>query len=168
MNSTHWAIVILTTVAALLGGAQFMEHVLRLDPCPLCMMQRLWFIQVGFVACFSIAHNSRLRVYPLLMFMGSAIGAGFSIRQLYLQSLPADQVPSCGADLEYLIEYFPLTDILREMIMGSGNCAEVVWSFLGLSLPAYALLGFILLACLSVAQWQAGTIPHHPVATRPR
>lgn len=160
MNSTQWALSILAIVAMLLAGAQYMEHILLLDPCPLCMMQRLWFIQIGFVACLAIAHNARLRIYSLLMMLGAIIGAGFSIRQLWLQSLPTDQVPSCGADLSYMINYFPFSETLKAMVMGGGSCAEINWSFLGLSLPAYALLGFVVLAGLAWKQWAAVTIPH--------
>jgi len=161
MNSTDWALAILAAIAVLLAGAQYMEHILLLDPCPLCMMQRVWFIQIGLVACLGIATNSRLRIYPLLSLVGAGIGAGFSIRQLYLQGLPADQVPLCGPDLAYMLEVFPFTETLTAMVMGGGSCAQVNWSFLGLSIAAYALLGFVVLAGLAIAQWKASTIPHH-------
>ncbi|MBV1904720.1 MAG: disulfide bond formation protein B [Pseudomonadales bacterium] len=160
MNSTDWALATLSVIAFLLAGAQYMEHILYLDPCPLCMMQRIWFVQIGLVACLAIAHNSRLRIYPLLMFFGAVIGAGFSIRQLYLQNLPIDQVPTCGADLASMIDYFPLSDILRAMTMGTGSCSEISWSFLGISIAGYALLAFIFLAILALGQWKSVTIPH--------
>ncbi len=136
-----------------------MEHILLLDPCPLCMMQRVWFIQIGLIACLGIATNPRLRIYPLLSFLGALTGGGFSIRQLYLQSLPPDEVPLCGPDLAYMLDVFPLGDTLSAMVMGGGSCAQVDWSFLGLSIAAYALLGFVTLAALSIAQWKSSTVP---------
>ena len=159
MNSRDWALSILTVIAILLAGAQYMEHILLLDPCPLCMMQRVWFILVGLIACLGLATNPRLRIYPLLSLLGALTGGGFSIRQLYLQSLPPDEVPLCGPDLAYMLDVFPLSDTLNAMIMGGGSCAQVNWSFLGLSIAAYALLGFIALAAFSVAQWKASNIP---------
>ena len=83
-------------------------------------------------------------------------GAGFSIRQLYLQSLPADQVPACGPDITYMIDAFPLKDLLAAMTRGTGDCAAVSWQFLGLSIPAWALFGFAAIVVLGIAQLRAG------------
>jgi disulfide bond formation protein DsbB len=131
-----------------------MEHVVGLDPCPLCLMQRIWVMIVGAIALAGLTHNPRILIYPLLSLMAALTGAGFSVRQLYLQSLPADQVPACGAPLDYLLDG-PLADLLREMTMGSGDCAEVSWSLLGISLPGWALLGFLAMAGLAVLQWRS-------------
>ena len=73
-------------------------------------------------------------------------GASFSGRQVYLQGLPEDQVPACGPGLSYMLETFPLSKTLAAMLKGDGNCAEVVWSFLGLSIPAWTLLAFLSIA----------------------
>ena len=152
--SQTFAAALVAVTAALLGGALFMEHVMGLAPCPLCLMQRVWFMIVGAIALAGLTHNSRILIYPLLSLLAALTGAGFSIRQLYLQSLPPDQVPACGAPLDYLLDG-PLADLLREMTLGSGNCAEVSWSLVGVSLPGWALLGFLGLAGLAALQWRA-------------
>ena len=121
-RSQTWAALIVAGCGALLSVALFMEHIMGLTPCPLCVMQRLWVAAVGFVALIGLAHNPRILIYPLLTIVASVTGAGFSIRQLYLQGLPADQVPSCGPDLDYMIEVFPWTEVLTEMARGGGSC----------------------------------------------
>ena len=151
--SQMFAATLVATTGAILGAAQVMEHVVGLDPCPLCLMQRIWVMIVGAIALAGLAHNPRILIYPLLSLLAALTGAGFSIRQLYLQSLPADQVPACGAPLDYLLDG-PLADLLREMTLGSGNCAEVSWSLFGVSLPGWALLGFLAMVLLAVLQWR--------------
>ena len=152
--SQMFSTALVAATGAMLGGALFMEHVMGLAPCPLCLMQRIWVMIVGAIALAGLTHNPRILIYPLLSFLAALIGAGFSIRQLYLQSLPADQVPACGAPLDYLLDG-PLADLLREMTMGSGDCAEVSWSLLGISLPGWALLGFLVMAGLAALQWRS-------------
>lgn len=152
--SQAFAAALVAATGVLLGGALFMEHVMDLTPCPLCLMQRIWVMIVGAIALAGLAHNPRILIYPLLSVLAATAGAGFSVRQLYLQSLPADQVPSCGAPLEYLLDG-PLADLLREMTLGGGNCAEVSFSLIGISLPGWALLGFLALAGLAALQWRA-------------
>jgi disulfide bond formation protein DsbB len=149
-----FAAAMVAVPAALLGGALFMEHVMGLTPCPLCLMQRIWLMIVGVIALVGLTHNPRILIYPLLSLLAALTGAGFSIRQLYLQSLPPDQVPACGAPLDYLLDG-PLADLLREMTLGGGNCAQVSWSLFGISLPGWALLGFLALAGLAALQWRA-------------
>ena len=152
--SQMFSTALVAATGAMLGGALFMEHVMGLAPCPLCLMQRIWVMIVGAIALAGLTHNPRILIYPLLSVLAALIGAGFSIRQLYLQSLPADQVPACGAPLDYLLDG-PLADLLREMTMGSGDCAEVSWSLFGVSIPGWTLLGFLVLAGLAVLQWRA-------------
>jgi protein dithiol:quinone oxidoreductase len=152
LRSARWDLIALLLVSAMVGGAQFMEHVLGQDPCPLCLMQRLWTIFAGACVMAALAHARPLPAYPVAAIACAVIGAGFSVRQLWLQSLPADAVPACGPDMAYMIDAFPLADILKAMTMGTGNCAEVTWSWLGISLAGWALLGFIALA-ISLIFW---------------
>lgn len=155
-RAEHWAMAIVGISGGLLSIALFMEHVMGLAPCPLCMMQRLWVAVVGIVAYLSLWHSPRWGIYPLVTAIAAMVGGGFSIRQLWLQSLPADQVPACGPDLQYMLEAFPLSDILVAMTSGTGDCAEVSWSLLGLSIPAWTLIGFIVLLISAMAQLRAG------------
>jgi disulfide bond formation protein DsbB len=153
----QWAVITCTIAGALLCIALLMEHVMGLAPCPLCMMQRLWVAMVGVIAYIGLLHNPRWGIYPLFGCVAATIGGGFSIRQLWLQSLPADQVPACGPDLQYMLDAFPLSDVLVAMTSGTGDCAEIAWSFLGLSIPAWVLMGFAVLFATNVAQLRQGS-----------
>jgi disulfide bond formation protein DsbB len=84
-------------------------------------------------------------IYGALAFAIAAIGAAIAARQVWLQHLPASQVPACGPGLEYMLERFPLTEALRKVLAGSGECAEVGWTFLGLSIAGWSLVWFVLL-----------------------
>ena len=134
-----------------LAGALIMEHIFMMDPCPLCLMQRVWFAIAGLLALAALIHSPRWGIYPLLTILAALVGGGFSIRQLWLQSLPADQVPACGPGMDYMLENFPLGDVLAAMTRGTGDCAEVAWQF-GLTIPGWALVGFI--AIIIVAGFQ--------------
>lgn len=138
----------------LLAGALVMEHVWDMDPCPLCLMQRVWFAIAGLLSLAALVHSPRWGIYPLLTILAAVVGGGFSIRQLYLQSLPEDQVPACGPDMSYMLENFPLADVLAAMTRGTGDCAEVVWQF-GLTIPGWALVGFLAITGLAIVQLRA-------------
>lgn len=143
----------LAGVAFLFAAALYMQRVLALEPCALCMMQRIWVGAVGLVALIALVHGPKAggrHVYTALGAGSAAIGGAFSIRQLYLQSLPPDQVPACGPSLDYMLEVFPPSEVIKFMITGTGDCAEVQWSFLGLTIPAWTLVGFIGLAAVFV------------------
>jgi disulfide bond formation protein DsbB len=99
-RSEDLAIVILGLSGALLFGALVMEHLFAMAPCPLCLMQRVWFLAAGLFAVIGLLHDPRWGIYPLLTLISSLAGAGFAIRQLNLQSLPAGQAPACGAPVD--------------------------------------------------------------------
>lgn len=145
------AALIVAGTGFLLAGALIMEHIFMMDPCPLCLMQRLWFAIAGLLALAALIHSPRWGIYPLLTILAALVGGGFSIRQLWLQSLPEDQVPACGPDMTYMLENFPLADVLAAMTRGTGDCAQVAWQF-GLTIPGWALVGFI--AIIVVAGFQ--------------
>lgn len=153
----QWAVITCVFAGGLLCIALFMEHAMGLAPCPLCMMQRLWIAIVGLIAYASLLHSPRWGIYPLAGGAAAIVGGGFSLRQLWLQSLPADQVPACGPDLQYMIDVFPLSDVLSAMMSGTGDCAEVSWSLLGISIPGWTLVGFIALLCTCIAQLRQGS-----------
>lgn len=135
--------------ALLAGGAIVLEHGFGLAPCALCLTQRLLAILAGLVAAVGLAHGPRLGIYPLLTILASIAGGYFAVRHLYLLTLPADQVPSCGVDFDYMLEVFPLVDVLRAMTSGTSDCAEQ-----GATIPALALAGFAGLLALAIAQWR--------------
>ncbi|HSG89105.1 MAG TPA: disulfide bond formation protein B [Pseudomonadales bacterium] len=144
--------------AALLGTAFYMEYVMLLEPCPLCMMQRIWVAIAGLLALGAAIHGAGARIWSLAVAAAALIGSGFSLRQLWLQSLPPDQVPACGPGLSYMIEVFPLSEVLRAMVMGTGNCAEVTWTLLGLSIPGWVLVAFIGFVVGSVLTWRLAPV----------
>ncbi len=155
-SSETWAIVLVLMCGGLLFGALILEHAVGLQPCPLCLMQRIWVFVAGAFAYASLMHNPRWGIYPLCSIVAATVGGGFSIRQLYLQSLPPDQVPSCGPDLAYMLDAFPLSEVLIAMTRGTGDCAESV-PILGVEIPAWALLGFVAIIVVAVLQFRAGT-----------
>jgi disulfide bond formation protein DsbB len=139
----------------LIGVALYMEHMMHLEPCPLCIFQRVAVITAGLIAIVAALHNPQrvgIKVYSLMVVMASTIGGALAIRQLHLQSLPEDQVPSCGPGLDYLLDVFPMQDVIQMVLVGDGSCAEVAWSLLGISIPGWALVGFIGLVTLGLFQ----------------
>ena len=154
-TSESWAIAVVLFTGAVLTAALVMEHAYGMDPCPLCLMQRIWFFLAGAWAYLSLLHNPRWGIYPLLSVLSAMVGAGFTLRQLWLQGLPADQVPACGPDMAYMLDAFPLSEILIAMTSGTGDCAKVE-TIIGLAVPGWALLGFIAVVLLTVMQWRAG------------
>ena len=134
--------------AALLGYALYAQYQMFLDPCPLCIFQRMVFIGMGIVFLLGALHGPKgwgRRLYGVLVFFIAMIGVGIAGRHVWLQSLPADQVPACGPGLEYMLDAFPLNKTLSMVFTGSGECANVDWSFLGLSMPAWTLICYVLL-----------------------
>jgi len=139
----------------LMAVALYMEHVMHLEPCPLCIFQRVAVISAGLIALIAAIHNPKatgVKIYGGLIVLSSLAGAALSGRQLWLQSLPEDQVPACGPGLNYLMDIFPVTEVIRMVLEGDGSCAEVVFQFLGLSIPGWTMIGFIGLILMGVFQ----------------
>ncbi|BFM13710.1 disulfide bond formation protein B [Simiduia litorea] len=147
--------VIFAGCTSLILIALYMQHQMGLHPCPLCVTQRVFVIAVGLIALVAALHNSKgfsNTIYSGLAVVAGIIGAGVSARHVWIQNLPEDQVPACGPGLEYMFETFPLFDALALLFQGDGNCADVVWSFLGLSIPAWTFVAFVGLIVLCT--WQ--------------
>jgi len=141
--------------ASALGVAGYFQFIEGLEPCPLCILQRVSMLVIGVFMLFAVIHNPKqvgIKVYGVLTGLVALIGASISLRHLWLQSLPEDQVPSCGPGLNFMLDNFPLTDTINMVLRGSGECAEVVWSLMGLSIPAWTLVAFAGLAVLSFGQ----------------
>ncbi len=141
-------------VAALMGYALYAQYVLNLEPCPLCIFQRVAISLLGFVFLFAALHGPRAvaaRVYGVLGAVVAATGAGISAWHVHVQHLPPDQVPSCGPGLSYMFDAFPVLDALKMVFTGSGECHVVNWSFLGLAMPTWVFLWFIGLGAWIVA-----------------
>ena len=136
--------------ALLIGYAVFLQFSAHLEPCPLCIFQRIAFAALGLVFLLAGLHAPRgaggRRAWGVLGLLAAAAGIGVAGRHVWLQHLPADQVPMCGPGLDFLTEAMPLTSVIRTVLTGSGECANVDWTFLGLSMPEWSLLWFVLLA----------------------
>lgn len=148
-------LLLFLATAGMMAVALFMEHIMGLAPCPLCVGQRVFVVLVGLWALIAFVQGpGRLgrRIYALLGLISALAGGAVSTRQLWLQSLPEDQVPACGPGIDYLMDTAPFLDVLRVMFTGDGNCAEVVWSLWGISIPGWTLFGFLVLALVNV--WQ--------------
>ncbi len=135
----------------LLGFALFSEHYWHMYPCPLCIFQRVAVIVMGvfFLLGALFAPKRRARWIPLVgVWIGAGFGLAVAARHLWIQSLPADQVPSCGPPLDYMFSAFPFAKVLQLVFTGSGECAKVE-PILGLPMPAWTLFWFVVLALLA-------------------
>ena len=139
--------------AGLLGFGYYLQYFDSQDPCPLCLVQRGFYFGVALVFALAALHfpgKSGKTIYCSLAGLLALGGFGVAARQVWLQHLPADQVPACGPDLFFMMENFPLSRTLEKLFMGSGQCAEVTWRFLGLSIAEWSLACFAGLAAYAV------------------
>lgn len=131
---------------ALLGFGYYLQFHEGLEPCPMCIFQRLCFIAVALVAILATLHGPRHArgavIYGGLVSLAAATGGAIAARQVWLQHLPEDQVPACGPGLEYMLEMWPLAEVIRKALRGTGECATVDWTFLGGSIAEWSLLCF--------------------------
>ena len=142
--------------AALIAIALYFQYVMDLEPCPLCIVQRIFFVVVGVICLVAFLHNPRgwgNKIYGLLGALGALAGAAVAARHVWLQNLPPELVPECGPGLEYMMRVFPLGQVVDMVFTGSGECAEVVWRFLGLTIPGWTLVVYA--AIFSIALYQA-------------
>ncbi|MFC3607635.1 disulfide bond formation protein B [Stutzerimonas tarimensis] len=140
---------------AIIAGALYLEHVVGLAPCPLCIVQRIAVMGFGLVCLVAALHApARLgrRVYAVIALLFAVSGGATAWRQIWLQSVPADQLPSCLPSLDYMMEALPFQEIVRLVLHGTAECAEVGWTLFGLSIPEWSLMVF--LAMIAACGWQ--------------
>jgi disulfide bond formation protein DsbB len=129
--------------AGLLAYAYYAQFVMHLEPCPLCIFQRIAVFALGVVFLIAALHDPAplgRRVYAVLLALAALATIGIASRHLYIQSLPPDSVPACGASLDFMLKVFSLSEVLVKVLTGSGECAKVTWQFLGLAMPAWVLI----------------------------
>ena len=159
MNPLRWSFrtafaACALVVAALLGYGYYAQFQLGLEPCPLCIFQRIAVIACGVVFALAAIHapgRAGTIVYALLGVLFAGAGAAVAMRHVWLQSLPPTAVPACGPGLNYMIETLPFTEMLSKVFLGSGECAKTDWSVLGLSMPAWTLVFFVTMMVASLA-----------------
>jgi protein dithiol:quinone oxidoreductase len=140
--------------AGLIAYAFYLQYVMGLEPCPLCQVQRGCVIAMGLVFLVAGYHNpgrGGATVYALLQLLLGGAGIAVATRQVWLQSLPKDQVPSCGMGLNYMLETLPFTEVLQKIFEGSGECAEKGWEFLHLSIAGWTLVFFVAMIVTAIA-----------------
>lgn len=140
--------------SGLMAFALYLQYVKHEDPCPLCMVQRLIFIAILIVFALAALHGPKRtgeRVYGALVALLSLLGVGVATRHIWIQNLPKDQVPSCGPGLDYMIETMPMSDVIKQLMHGSGECAAKGWTFLTLGIPEWSLLCYIALGVWAMA-----------------
>jgi disulfide bond formation protein DsbB len=137
--------------AGLMGFGLYLQHAKGLEPCPLCILQRYAFVLTGLIALIAVLHDAGKIgrwIYSALLVVSAGTGAVIAGRQAWLQHNPPN-VLDCGPDLAYMLDSFPLSAVLPKVFKGEGDCAKVTWTFLGLSIPEWALVWFI--ACIIAA-----------------
>jgi disulfide bond formation protein DsbB len=147
--------LVLLAIISMLFARLYLQEFLALDACPLCMTQRVFVVLWGVIALIGALHNPRgwgRSVYGALCGLSAWAGAAVAARHVWLQNLPEDQVPACGPSLDYMLENLPFEDTLSIVLAGDGNCAEITWTFLGLSIPEQTLAIFC--AAILICLWQ--------------
>ena len=139
--------------AGLLGYAWYAQGVLRVDPCPLCIFQRLGVAGIGVLFLMAWLHAPNgwgARAYGVLLALASLTTMGVAARHVWIQHLPEGAVPACGAGLKFLMDTFPLTDVIRKVLTGSGECHQLNWTFLSLAMPTWVLIAAAALGALGL------------------
>ena len=147
-------LIIFLGCAALILVGVYLEHVMKLLPCPLCITQRAFIDACGLVALIAFIHNPSargIRIYAIVGIIAAAGGAYFAQHHMWLQSLPADQAPACGPGLAYMIEAFPLMEAFQLLLQGDGTCTQVHKIF-GLTIPGWTLIAFSGLILINLYQ----------------
>ena len=154
--------------AGLLGFAYYLQYYDYQDPCPLCILQRIAFMALAAIFLVAALHGpgrTGTIIYCGMLFLAAGSGAAVATRHVWLQSLPRNQIPECGPGLEYMLRKFPLMQAFEKILAGSGECAEVGWKFLGLSIAGWSLVWFVLfgiftifLALAGMKQFQRGKL----------
>ena len=138
----------------LIAYALYTQYVLGLEPCPLCILQRVAVITLGLSFLFMALRPPQTKqskfFASLLVMIVSSVGVGIAARHVWLQHLPPDQVPGCGPGLDFMMSNFPLSEVFQMVFSGSGECAEISWSFAFLSMPAWVIIWLIFLGSYGV------------------
>jgi protein dithiol:quinone oxidoreductase len=132
--------------AGLLAYAYYAQIILHLEPCPLCIFQRVGVFALGLTFLVAAAHDPirwPKRLYASLLALAALATSGVALRQLYIQSQPEGSIPACGASLDFMMKVFSLSEVLVKVLTGSGECAKVTWRFLGLAMPAWVLIAAV-------------------------
>jgi disulfide bond formation protein DsbB len=133
--------------AGMLAFGYYLQFVVGLEPCPLCILQRIALFVLGLVFLAAAIHHPRGRVgawiWGGVIAVVAAIGISIAGRHVWLQHTPEDKRPACGPGLDYLVDTFGPLGSLSRILRGSGECGAVDWTFLSFSIPEWTLAGFV-------------------------
>lgn len=156
MNPLNWSYRLQCLLGAvvcfgMLGYALYVQHHMFMMPCPLCILQRVAFVAMGVFFLFGLAVGQRpawaRKLSAALVTLAACFGIGIAGWHLRMQHMPPSEVPSCGSmDIGYMLDAFPLQTVVKKIFEGSGDCAKVDWTFLGLPMPGWTLIWYVLLA----------------------
>ncbi len=139
---------------AMLGIALLFQVVLKLEPCPLCSVQRAVVILIAVVFFIAFIHDPlssfSKRVYGFLLTLISLAGLIIASRHTWLLHLPKDKTPECGPGLDFWVNNLPVIDVIQKIFQGSGECAKVSWTFLSLNIPEWSIIAFLALLFFSL------------------
>ncbi len=147
------------TCAVMMGYALYAQHQLELEPCPLCVFQRVAISALGAAFLLAALHHpgrGGARVYGVLLGLASAAATYVSGRHVWIQAQPPGSVPSCGAPLDIMMQMLPFTEVLRKVLTGGGECGKIDWQWLGVSMPGWVLISAVTLGLVGVLNncWQ--------------
>jgi disulfide bond formation protein DsbB len=154
-NPRIWFFLGSLSCFSMLGIGAYLQFVENLEPCPLCISQRIAILLLGLLFLIAAIHNPApkgIKIYSILGTLAALGGGSISARHVWIQHLPPNEVPECSPGLEYVFQNFPLADTIKLMLNGTGECAKVDWTLLGMSIPEWTLLAFLGLAALSLLQ----------------
>ena len=148
------ATLVIFAIVGMAFAMFFLQKYLGLAPCPLCIFQRIGLMVMGVFALLAALFHPRSRGIRIFLWLGSILGilwsTGVAARHVWLQHLPPDQVPSCGPGLDYWLEALPMQQVVHEVLSGSGECAEIAWQFMGLSIPEQSVIFFSFLLIINL------------------
>lgn len=144
------ALVAMACVAMLAFGL-YLQHVVGLEPCPMCIVQRYALVLVALVAGVTAIAKSRglLMAGSGVMVLLAGFGAFVAARQSFLQWYPPE-IASCGRDFYGMIETFPLKRAIPMIFKGSGDCTKIDWTFLGGSIANWSFVCFVVIALVGL------------------
>jgi disulfide bond formation protein DsbB len=138
----------------LISYALYAQYGLGLEPCPLCILQRVAVIGVGVLFLLAWLHNPGdrgARIYGALIDLVAVAGIAVAARQIWIINQPPGSVAECGASLDYMMAVLPLHEVLGKVLSGSGECAKVDWTFLGLYMPTWVLMALVVVGTWGLA-----------------
>jgi disulfide bond formation protein DsbB len=133
----------LLACGGLIGYALFVQYGMGLEPCPLCILQRIAVISAGLLFLLALLHNPGdrgARVYGLLIDLAALAGIAVAARHIWIIAQPPGAVAECGASLDYMLDVLPWHEVLGKVLTGSGECAKIDWQFVGLNMPTWVLM----------------------------